>query len=112
MLLEEYFICIDINYFQSNSLLIHHDNICELKSFTSSIKFREGNEDIDLYISTDIIKKELAEKDFDRIFIKDNLSSNYLDLYAELMMINSECVNELREKLKKAYSSNSIVFGI
>lgn len=96
--LEEYFNCIDINYFQSNSLLIHHDNICELKSFTSSIKFREGNEDIDLYISTDIIKKELAEKDFDRIFIKDNLSSNYLDLYGLRVAYHIRLSIELGDK--------------
>ncbi|MFX4243510.1 hypothetical protein ACOL22_12140, partial [Aliarcobacter butzleri] len=38
------------------------------------------NSNIDQYISEEVIK-EIAQKEFDILFIKDNLSSNYMDFY-------------------------------
>ncbi|CAA6802558.1 MAG: Unknown protein [uncultured Sulfurovum sp.] len=62
-----------------HNLLIHNDNTPFIKSFKSSIQF-SASSDIDNYISTDIIPK-IKAKTPDIIFIKDNLSSNYLELY-------------------------------
>ncbi len=60
-----------------NNIVIHHNNTSS-RLFDNSIKFK-SSDDIDRYISDKVIPK-LLEKDFDRIFIKDNLSTNYLEL--------------------------------
>jgi DNA-binding NarL/FixJ family response regulator len=62
---------------QMNSIVIHNNNIDSFL-FEDDIPFDTTNH-IDKYISEEIIPK-LFKKDFDRIFIKDNLSSNYLEL--------------------------------
>ena len=65
----------------NKSIVIHNDNI-NLHHFDVErmIKFYLVDKDLDEYISTEIIPK-LQKLDFDVIFIKDKLSSNYLDLY-------------------------------
>lgn len=62
-----------------NSLLIHNDNVAFIGSFEASIKFSISS-DIDHYISNTILS-EIKTKTPNMIFIKDNLSSNYLELY-------------------------------
>lgn len=62
-----------------NSLLIHNDNVACIDSFEASIKF-SASSDIDDYISNMILPK-IKIKNPHIIFIKDNLSSNYLELY-------------------------------
>lgn len=64
---------------EQNSFLIHNNNIVDITLFPSRLRFTTGD-DIDTYISAQIIPKLLTEK-FDKIFIKDNLSANYLELY-------------------------------
>lgn len=68
-------------------LLIHKDNTPLSDNFTysNSIKFSIdnfdfGNSDLDSFISQEFIPK-LNQKDFNIVFIKDNLSDNYLELY-------------------------------
>ena len=75
--LELYFLTQITQDTKNKSLLIHHDNICTFELFDEIEKFN-ANEDIDKYISEKII--ELKQKDFEIFFIKDNLSSNYLEL--------------------------------
>lgn len=62
------------------SVLIHHNNTPLLESFSILIIFEMSGNDIDTYIS-DIIIKELKKNDFNIVYIKDSLSSNYLDFY-------------------------------
>jgi len=62
-----------------NSLLIHNDNVACIDSFEASIKFSSSS-DLDDYISNTILF-EIKTKTPNIIFIKDNLSSNYLELY-------------------------------
>jgi len=96
--LEGYF---DIHIPQKSggkSLIVHHDNVCELQPFAHHVKFLQGGtDDIDVYISNEIIK-ELAQKEFDTIFIKDNLSSNYLELYGLRVAYHIRLSSELGEK--------------
>ena len=66
------------NKHDSKTLLIHNDNVAEC-SFENEMIF-SNQEDIDTYISSEIIP-ELASRAFNKIFIKDNLSTNYLELY-------------------------------
>lgn len=77
--LEKYFQLYFEQNFSNNSVIIHHDNVCNLQIFNHHIKFIHGSDDIDSYISNEIFK-DLCSKEFDTIFIKDNLSSNYLEL--------------------------------
>ena len=65
----------------NKKLLIHNDNVAYIESFEKSKKFAPNFSDIDKYISIEIIQKELKDTLFDVIYIKDNLSSNYLELY-------------------------------
>jgi DNA-binding NarL/FixJ family response regulator len=79
--LEGYFSFHGLKNSISQSVIIDCDNICELQLFDHHEKFLRpnNNDDIDIYISNFV--KGLALKEFDKIFIKDNLSSNYLELY-------------------------------
>lgn len=61
------------------NLLIHNDNVSFLESFQDAIKFSTSS-DIDDYISNTILP-QIKMKTPNMIFIKDNLSSNYLELY-------------------------------
>ncbi len=66
-----------------NKCLIHNNNIGYEDYFDGldgHIKFTLGSNNIDGYISQKIISK-IKNKKYNVIFIKDNLSSNYLELY-------------------------------
>ena len=82
----------------NQSVIIHHDNVCDLQIFNKHIKFIQSSEDIDTYISDNIINKELQSKEFDTIFIKDNLSSNYLELYGLRVAYHIRLSTELENK--------------
>lgn len=64
---------------KQTTFLIDNDNT-EDELFDDHIKFTPNVSDIDEYISKGIIT-ELAKQEFDVLYIKDNLSSNYLELY-------------------------------
>ena len=78
-----------------NSIVLHNNNI-DLFLFEKRIKFN-STDDVDKYISEEIIP-QLIENDFDRIFIKDNLSSNYLELVGLRMAYYIRLSQELGEK--------------
>ena len=63
-----------------NSLIIHNDNVINMEEFILEKKFTQNYSDIDKYISLDIIQY-IQSNLIDIIYIKDNLSSNYLELY-------------------------------
>ena len=84
------------NNLDNNSILIHNNNLVEITLFSNRIRFAT-NEDIDKYIS-DYIIKELQTKEFDKIFIKDNLSSNYLELYGLRIAYHIRLSKELENK--------------
>ena len=81
----------------SKTVLIHNDNIAVEDYFSDSVKFKARFSDIDKYISLDIIEA-LKEKEFDVIFIKDNLSSNYLELYGLRVAYHIRLSQELNNK--------------
>ncbi|MBU1658899.1 hypothetical protein KKG72_07605 [bacterium] len=96
--LEEYFNLQVATNNLNQSVIIHHDNVCDLRIFNNHIKFIQSSEDIDTYISDGIIIKELVSKEFDTIFIKDNLSSNYLELYGLRVAYHIRLSSELENK--------------
>lgn len=95
--LEAYFSLQLLQKSKRQSVIIHHDNICDLQIFNHHIKFIQSSDDIDTYISKEIIN-ELKNKEFDTIFIKDNLSSNYLELYGLRVAYHIRFSNELSDK--------------
>ncbi len=95
--LEEYFNLHVAANNPNQSVIIHHDNVCDLQIFNNHIKFTQSSDDIDKYISDNIIK-ELVSKEFDTIFIKDNLSSNYLELYGLRVAYHIRLSTELGSK--------------
>ncbi len=84
------------NNLNNTSILIHNNNLVDITLFSNRIRFAT-NEDIDKYIS-DYIIKELKTKEFDKIFIKDNLSSNYLELYGLRIAYHIRLSKELENK--------------
>ncbi len=96
--LEEYFNLQIASEILNQSVIIHHDNVCDLQIFNKHVKFIQSSEDIDTYISDNIINKELQSKEFDTIFIKDNLSSNYLELYGLRVAYHIRLSTELENK--------------
>jgi len=64
---------------KQKTLLIHNFNV-DLELFSSQIMFDTEDKQIDKYISTDLLE-EIKQEEFDMIFIKDNLSSSYFELY-------------------------------
>jgi len=78
-----------------NKIVIHNNNI-NLSLFDNRIRFIT-NDNIDDYISTDIIP-ELIKKEFDFIFIKDNLSTNYLELLGIRVAYHIRLSQVLKEK--------------
>ena len=84
----------------NKSLAIHHDNII-FDLFDNDIYFDfssvDGGETVDSYISREIIY-EIKEQDFDIIFIKDNLSSNYLELLGLRVAYHIRLSSELGDK--------------
>lgn len=81
---------------EQSSILIHNNNIIDITLFPHRLRF-ETNDDIDTYISTKIIP-ELASTAFEKIFIKDNLSSNYLELYGLRVAYHIRLSQSLGEK--------------
>ena len=97
--LLEYFTVSNSNENQSSqkkNIAIHYDNIIDI-AFDDDIKFN-SDDNIDKYISSNIIKEELQKKEFNTIFIKDNLSSNYLELYGLRVAYHIRLSNELGNK--------------
>ena len=78
-----------------NNIVIHNNNI-DLFLFENDIPF-DSTDNIDKYISEKIIP-ELLGNDFDRIFIKDNLSLNYLELVGLRVAYHIRLSQELGEK--------------
>ena len=95
--LEKYFTLQLLQENTPQSVVIHHDNVCDLEIFNYPIKFIQSSDDIDTYISKEIIN-ELKNKEFDTIFIKDNLTSNYLELYGLRVAYHIRLSNELADK--------------
>jgi CheY-like chemotaxis protein len=95
--LEKYFTLQLLQENTTQSVVIHHDNVCDLQIFNYPIKFIQSSDDIDTYISKEIIN-ELKNKEFDTIFIKDNLTSNYLELYGLRVAYHIRLSNELTDK--------------
>jgi len=79
----------------SKTLLIHNYNI-DIESFNEEVWFDiEG--DIDSYISKEIIP-QIDSIEADVIFIKDNLSSNYLELYGLRVAYHIRLSQELGDR--------------
>ena len=95
--LEKYFTLELLQENTTQSVVIHHDNVCDLQIFNYPIKFIQSSDDIDTYISKEIIN-ELKNKEFDTIFIKDNLTSNYLELYGLRVAYHIRLSSELADK--------------
>ena len=93
--LESFFTFENNKSTKDKSLVIHHNNICSFKLFDEIEKFN-ASEDIDKYISEMII--DLKEKDFEVLFIKDNLSSNYLELLGLRVAYHIRLSSELGNK--------------
>lgn len=88
----------------NNSILIHHKNVPE----NINVHFADSNiieftycnskfKNIDEYISKVIIEN-LKNKEFKIIYVKDNLSSNYLELYGLRVVYHIRFSQELAEK--------------
>ena len=88
----------------NNAILIRYDNtptnVDESFLSTNTIYFNYNNSNykkIDEYISKEILTI-LKEKTIDKIFIKDNLSANYLELYGLRVAYHIRLSIELNEK--------------
>ena len=88
------------------SLLIHNNNspiknkvteklLFNLETYGSSVMRNDFN--IDSYISKTIIP-QIKEIDFDVLYIKDSLSSNYMDFYGLLIAYHIRLAEELQDK--------------
>ncbi|MEA2018919.1 MAG: response regulator [Campylobacterota bacterium] len=80
----------------SNKTLLIHSYNTGIEHFDNDIWF-DSNDDIDHYISIEIIP-EIKSNDTDIIFIKDNLSSNYLELYGLRVAYHIRLSTELEDK--------------
>jgi len=78
-----------------NSVVIHNDNIIDLTLFTTDIKY-PPLDNVDENISKNILSK--IAHDADVIFIKDNLSSNYLELLGLRVAYHVRLSQELWER--------------
>ncbi|MBD3842281.1 MAG: response regulator [Campylobacterales bacterium] len=85
-----------------NPLLIHKDNT-PLKTQVKVLEkfdietFDFGNSDLDTYISKEFIPK-ILKREFNILFIKDNLSDNYLELYGIILAYHIRLSTELGDK--------------
>ena len=79
-----------------SNLLIDNDNSIYKNYCHHHIKFK-STDNIDLYIST-IIIPQLLQHNFSTLYIKDNLSSNYLELYGLTLAYHIRLSKELKEK--------------
>jgi CheY-like chemotaxis protein len=80
-----------------DSLLIHHDNVISLDDFDSDIYFDINDSDIDNYISREIIP-EIVKSPCKRVYIKDNLSDNYMELLGLRVAYHIRLSEELEDK--------------
>lgn len=80
-----------------NSLLIHNDNVPFKSKFTETIVFKPTSVDIDEYITHEIIPK-IKELTPQVIYIKDNLSLNYLELYGLRLIYHIRLSQELGDR--------------
>ena len=80
----------------SKSLIIHHNNVVDMAAFDAQIIF-DLNGKIDTYIHTKIIPM-IKNSEPDIIFIKDNLSSNYLELYGITLAYHIRLSKELEDR--------------
>jgi len=91
----------------SKTLLIHHDNVPD-GTTTKKIKFdykhSKNTPNVHTYISKEILPKI---EDTELIFIKDNLSSNYLELYGLLVAYHIR----LSESLKNTRYIPIVILG-
>ncbi|CAA6809488.1 MAG: Unknown protein [uncultured Sulfurovum sp.] len=79
-----------------NSLIIHNDKSPFLEKFEYQIKFSSTN-DIDRYITNTIIPK-IKKSSIDKIYIKDSLSSNYLELLGLRVAYHIRLSVDLKER--------------
>ena len=77
------------------SLLIHHNNVPDLSIFDNNIIFSKSDENIDSYIHNETIE-EIKSYDCDIIYIKDSLSSNYLEFYGLVLAYHIRLSIELK----------------
>ena len=77
----------------SKSLVIHHNNVVDIAAFDAQIIF-DLNGKIDTYIHAKMIPM-IKNNEPDIIFIKDNLSSNYLELYGITLAYHIRLSKEL-----------------
>jgi len=80
----------------NSRLLIYNDNVSFFKKFNSKIAFKP-TADIDEYITKNIIP-QLKTSKAKIIYIKDNLSSNYLELYGLRLIYHIRLSQELGNK--------------
>jgi CheY-like chemotaxis protein len=80
-----------------DSLLIHHDNVVNLDDFDSDIYFDVNDSDVDSYISQTIIP-QIKESSSSMLYIKDNLSDNYMELLGLRVAYHIRLSEELEDK--------------
>jgi len=80
-----------------DSLCIHKDNVSFLNLFEEEIYFEVNDDSIDSYIHKSIIKK-IAKTSCKIIFIKENLSENYMELYGIRVAYHIRLSEELGQK--------------
>ena len=80
-----------------DSLLIHHDNVVCVDAFEDEIYFDADETDIDSYINEEIIP-QISKTPCDVIYIKDNLSVNYMELLGIRVAYHIRLSEELGEK--------------
>lgn len=80
-----------------DNLIIHSNNVANLKDFKYKIKFSLSSSSIDEYISSDIIN-QIKNTDPKVIYIKDSLSANYLELCGLILAYHIRLSSELGSK--------------
>ena len=83
---------------KQKTLLIHDFNV-DLDLFSSQIIFDTEDKQIDKYISTDLLE-EIKQEEFNMIFIKDNLSSSYFELYGLIVAYHIRLSSSLSKKVR------------
>jgi CheY-like chemotaxis protein len=94
--LYDYFTSINKNHIENSKLLISKDNTFD-ELFDCDIYFDLEDDDIDKYITDNIIP-QIKEQNCDVIFIKDNLSEHYLELYGLRVAYHIRLSSELGDK--------------
>jgi len=84
---------------KQKTLLIHNFNV-DLELFSSQIMFDTEDKQIDKYISTDLLE-EIKQEEFNMIFIKDNLSSSYFELYGLIVAYHIRLSSSLPKYIRE-----------